>query len=110
MTPIFVRSIRTTPAIQIHERVIHIGIETQIGTPERVCVYFRNDSRLDVLGTAIDMEISNVRSHDVTNMPGEVLTRLPISSLSITVSGDIKLAFFGVEEQPVNISTLEDLI
>ena len=103
-------SIRTPPAIQIHERVIHIGIETRIDTPERVCVYFRNGSRLDVLGTATNMEISNGRSHDVTNLSGEVLMRPPIPSLSITVSGDIKLAFFGVEEQPVNISTLEDLI
>lgn len=36
--------------------------------------------------------------------------RSPIPSLSITVSGDINLMLFGVEEQPVNISTLEGLI
>lgn len=81
-------------------------MKAQIGTPERVCVYFSNGPRLDVLGTAINMEISN----DVTNLSGDALMRLSIPSLSITASGDINLAFFGVEEQPVNISTLEGLI
>lgn len=85
-------------------------MKTQIGTPERVCVYFSNGHRLDVLGTATNMEISNVYSHDVTNLSGDVLMRFTNPSLSITVSGDINLAFVGVEEQPVNISTLDGLI
>ena len=95
---------------KIYERVIHIGTETQLGTAERVCVYFHNGSRLEVLGTAIDMEISDGFSKNVASPPGKVLMRRPAPSLSVTVSGDINLMLFGVEEQPVNISTLDGLI
>lgn len=90
--------------------MIHIGSKTQLGAPERVCIYFDNGSRVEVLGTSIDMEVSDGFSKNVASSPGKVLMRRPAPSLSVTVSGDINLMLFGVEEQPVNISTLEGLI
>ena len=90
--------------------MIHIGSKTQLGSPERVCIYFDNGSRVEVLGTSVDMEVSDGFSRKAATSFGEVCLHRPDPSLSITVSGDINLMLFGVEEQPVNISTLEGLI
>jgi hypothetical protein len=56
------------------------------------------------------MEISDRFSRKAATSFGEAYLHRPDPSLSITVSGDINLMLFGVEEQPVNISTLEGLI
>ena len=75
-----------------------------------MCIYFENGSRVEVLGTSIDMEVSDGFSKNVASSPGQVLMRRPAPNLSVTVSGDITLMLFDTEEQPVNISTLDGLI
>ena len=91
--------------------MIYIGTETQLGTPEWVCVYFHNGHKLEVFGTTIDTELSAGFPQDtMIGSSGEVLMRRPSPTLSVTVSGDMNLMLFDAEEQPVSISTLDGLI
>ena len=90
--------------------MIHISNETIFDNPERVCVYFKNGSKLEVLGTTTDIDICNDQIQDICQPLGIAYPRYLAPSLSVTVSGDLKLILTETEDQSVVIKTLDGLL
>ena len=90
--------------------MIYISSDIAFGNPERVCVYFKNGSKLEVLGTTTDIDICNDHLQDICQPLGRAYPRHLAPSLSVTVSGDLKLILTETEDQSVVIKTLDGLL
>lgn len=74
-------------------------------------MYFKNGSALDFFGEAVDMDWFQYDPFiDASKPLNQTYLHRPTPSLSITVSGDLKLMLTVPEEQPVAIKTLDGLL
>lgn len=74
-------------------------------------MYFKNGYALDVLGEAVDMDFFQYDPFINASKPlSQTYLHRPTPSLSVTVSGNLKLLLADTKEQPIAIKTLDGLL